>query len=83
MNTHRLHLNIANTNLDVILLTEGLINESPVRFLLDCGAAVSVIKEHSLPKQGHSDITEIKTLAVTVNRTPLEVVGQITLTVSM
>ena len=83
MNNHRPYPIIANINLDVILFTEGLINESPVRFLLDSGAAVSVIKKDSLPKQSHSDITETKTLAVTANGTPLNVVGQITLTVTM
>ena len=48
--SHRPHPNIANINLDVILFTEGLINKSPVRFLLDSGAAVSVIKQESLPE---------------------------------
>ena len=81
--SHRAHPNIANINLDVILFTEGLINKSPVRFLLDSGAAVSVIKQESLPKQRHSDITETKTSAVTTNGSHLNVVGQITLAVSM
>ena len=44
---------------------------------------MSVIKQDSLPKQSHSDITETKTLAVTANGTPLNVIGQITLTVAM
>ena len=44
---------------------------------------MSVIKQESLPKQSHSDITGTKTSAVTANGTPLNVVGQITLTVSM
>ena len=81
--SHRPHPNIANINLDVILFTEGFINKSPVRFLLDSGAAVSVIKQKSLPKQSHSDITETKTSAVTANGSRLNVVGQITLAVSM
>ena len=83
MNNHHPYPNIANINLDVILFTEGLINESPVGFLLDFGAAVSVLKKDSLPMQSHSDITETKTLAVTANGTLLNVVGQITLTVTM
>ena len=48
--SHWPHPNTANINLDVILFTEGLINKSPVRFLLDSGAAVSVIKQESLPE---------------------------------
>ena len=35
VNNHRPYPNIANINLDVTLFTEGLINDSPVRFLLD------------------------------------------------
>ena len=81
--SHRPHPNIANINLDVILFTEGLINKSPVRFLLDSGAAVSVIKQESLPEQSHSDITETNTSAVTANGSHLNVVGQITLAVLM
>ena len=82
-NSHRPHPNIANITLDVILFTEGLINKSPIRFLLDYGAAVSVKKQESLPKQSHSDITETKTSAVTANGSHLNIIGQITLAVSM
>ena len=83
LNSHCPYPNISNINLDVILFIEGLNSESPVRFLLDSGAAVSVIKQDSFPKQSHSDITETKTSAVTANGTLLNVVGKITVTDAM
>ena len=64
---HHPQPNIANINLAAILFTEGLINQSPVRFLLDSVAALSVIRLESLPKQKHSDITETKTSAVSAS----------------
>ena len=82
-NNHHPQSNIANINLDVILFTEGLVNQSPVQFLLDSGAAVSVIKQESIPKQNYNDIIETNTLAVSANGTPLNVVGQIKLSVLM
>ena len=66
VNNHRPHPNIANINLNVILFTEGLINESP-KFLLDSGAVVPVIMQEYLPKHSHNDITETKTSAVAAN----------------
>ena len=44
---------------------------------------MSVIKQDSVPKQSHSDITETETLAITANGAPLNVVRQMTLTVTM
>lgn len=67
--SHRFHSNVA-----CILFTEGIINGSPVRFLLDSGAVVSVIKQEFLPMQSHNEIMEIKTSAITANGAPLNVV---------
>ena len=44
---------------------------------------MSVIKQKSLPKQSHCDIKETEILAVTANGAPLNVVRQITHTVTM
>jgi len=82
-NGHQLHVKVASINLNAVLFTEGFANQLPIRFLLDSGAAVSVINFESLPIQNHSAITETKSAAISANGMPLEVIGQIMLLISM
>ena len=62
---------------------DGAVESTPTRFLLDTGAAVSVIRRDMVPVDCQQHISLIDSSPVGANGLPLEVVGQITMTVSL
>ena len=80
---HRPQYMASSINLNTILCTEGLANQAHTMFLLDSGAAVSVVRLRSLSVEDQQAVTKTKSAAVNVNGIPLDVRGQITLVVSI
>ena len=70
-------------NLNTILCTEGFANRVPTRFLLDSGAAISVVRLRSLSEEDQQTITKTESSAVSANGTPLDIGGQVKLLVSI
>ena len=70
-------------NLNTMLCTNGFANQSPTRFLIDSGAAVSVVRLTSLSDDDRKVINKTESSAVSANGTPLDVKGEIKLMVSM
>ena len=62
-------------NLNTILCTEGLANQAHTMFLLDSGAALSVVLLRSLSVEDQQAVTKTKSAAVNANGTPLDVRG--------
>ena len=84
--THQLYQqnNSKCYNINTILRINGSIGHSPVTFLLDSGAAVSVVRLGALGNQYRNQITDAGlTAPIGANGSPLDVVGQITLSVSI
>ena len=73
----------SSINLNTILCTEGLANQAHAMFLLDSGAAVSVVRLRSLSVEDQQAVTKTKSAAVNANGTPINVKGQIKLVVSI
>ena len=73
---------VSNAPLSVnsIYCVSGLLNDVPTNFLVDSGAAMSVV-HHNLVKGSH--ITKQGGLAVGANGSPLDVVGQAVVTVML
>jgi len=63
-----------NVHISSIVCVNGHIHTAPIKFMLDSGAAVSVVN-HNIVK--HIPITSIETRAVGANGSPLDVTGQI------
>ena len=58
--------------MNAVFCVNGCIGELPVQFLLDSGAAVSVVNLNVVKQQ---PIDKAKTCAVGANGTPLDVIG--------
>ena len=77
--THGKHYEINS-----VLKLDGLIGNSPVQFLLDSGAALSVVRYGALGGYYHQLIMEANTpVAVAANGAAMEVIGQVILPVNM
>ena len=61
----------------------GLLGGRPVHFLIDSGAAVSVISHDSLSTSARADITKAAPLTVGANGLPLDVLGSVNLQVNV
>ena len=71
-------------SINTILKITGSLDHSPVTFLLDSGAAVSVIRLSALTRESRNRIaTAGLTAPIGANGAPLDVVGQITMPVSI
>ena len=83
-NIHRkIETNAPTVNLNTILCTNGFANSYPTTFLLDLGAAVSVVWFGSLSNADHKATIKTDSLPVSANGTALRVEGQIKLIVSL
>ena len=60
-------LNASTVNLNIILCTDGFANSLPTTFLLDSGAAVSVIRFQSLSTEDHGAIIITELSPVSAN----------------
>ena len=67
---------------DATLYVDGLIGKIPIKFLLDSGAAMSVLCYEFIANH-QPQITDSTTVAVGANGTPLDVIGYTTLTMSL
>ena len=67
---------------DATLYVDGLIGEISIKFLLDSGAAMSVLCYEFIANH-QPQIMDSTTVAVGANETPLDVIGYTTLTVSL
>ena len=70
-----------DTTVNAIFYVHCNINQKPVDFLLDSGAAISVIHHAALP--GDTNITGATTTAVSANGALLDITGQVTLSVTL
>ena len=70
---------------NTILQVQGLLHQHPVTFLLDSGAAVSVVHYDKLPPKCADGLSQVMTdtSMVGANGQPLEVVGQVELPVTV
>ena len=66
----------------LLMLPHGLIGRVPIMFLLNSGAAMSVLCYEFIASH-HPQITESTTVAIGANGTPLDVIDYTTLTVSL
>ena len=82
-NHQQLRTNTPTVNLNTILCTDGFTNSLPITFLLDLGAAVSVVRFGSLSSEDHRAMIRTELLTVSANGTSLHVQGQIQLLVSL
>jgi len=64
-------------NFNIILCTDGFANSLPTTYLIDSGAALSVIWFQSLPTRDHGAIIKIDSSPVNTKGVPLDVKGQI------
>lgn len=69
--------------LNSVLYVNGKIDAVPVQFLLDTGAAMSVVKWDVLPVQYRDKIVSIHPMVIGANCLPLEVSGQVVLPLSI
>ena len=84
--THQSHgqNNSECCSINKILHIPGSIGSSPVTFLLDSGAAISVIRLDTLDTHVRNQITDAGLMApIGANSSPLDVIGQITLPVNI
>ena len=84
--THQSHgqNNSECCSINKILHIPGSIGSSPVTFLLDSGAAISVIRLDILDTHVRNQITDAGLMApIGANSSPLDVIGQITLPVNI
>ena len=71
-------------NINTILRINGLLGHSPVTFLLDSGAAISVVRADALTSELRSQITACEfTAPVGANGVPLDMVGQVRIQVTI
>ena len=72
-NHQKLRTNTPTVNLNTILYTDGFANSLPITFLLDSGAAVSVVRFGSLSSEDHRAMIRTELSPVSANGTPLHV----------
>ena len=82
-NDHRFQFDASTVNLNAMLCTEGFANRVPTRFLLDSGAAISVVQLRSLSEEEQTITKTESSAAVSANGTPLDIGGQVKLVVSI
>lgn len=70
-----------SSSVNAIFYIQGHIDKTPINFLLDCGAAMSIVHYQVLPRNCH--VTNISMQAVSANGDPLEVMGKVMLAVSL
>ena len=70
-------------DVNAVLQAEGKIGNSPVQFLLDSGAAVSVICCDMVPVSAMRRMEPASSSTVAANGLPLDVVGQVSVPVSL
>ena len=68
---------------NVVINVHGLLNGSNVQFLLDSGAAQSVIRFDTLNESQHRQLTGIETMMLVANGLPLDVKELVELTVKL
>ena len=69
--------------MNVVINVHGLLNGLNVQFLLDSGAAQSVIRYDTLNENQHRQLTGIETMMLGANGLPLDVKGLVELTVKL
>ena len=80
-NFHRPHqTTFTLPTVNAVFYVDGYIDKTPTQFLLDSGAAMSVVNYNVVREQ---PITKVNTCAVGANGTPLDVVGQTTVTLQL
>ena len=71
-------------NINTVLRINGLLGHSPVTFLLDLGATISVVRLDALTADLRSQITTSRlTTPVGANGSPLDMVGQVKIPVTI
>ena len=65
------------SSINTILRINGVIGHSSITFLLDSGAALSVIRLNILPTEFQDKITKATAAPVGASGTPLDVIGQV------
>ena len=75
--------NPGTMDVNAVLQAEGKIGNSPVQFLLDSGAAVSVICCDMVPVSAMRRMEPASSSTVAANGLPLDVVGQVSVPVSL
>ena len=68
------------SSVNAVFCVNGSIHEQPIQFVLDSGAAVSVVNFSVVRQQS---ITKATTCVVGANGTPLDVVGQTSVTLQL
>ena len=72
---NEIHQTLSDTvHINSIFSVNGCIHTTPIKFMLDSGAAVSVVSHHIVR---HIPITAIETIAVGANGSPLDIIGQV------
>ena len=61
----------------------GLLGERPIDFLVDSGAAVSVVTLDILPSSSRSEIDKTTLLTVGANGSPLDVIGRVNIPITI
>ena len=65
------------------MCAHGLVGDQPIQFLIDSGAAVSVISYHILSSSARKEMTKTAPLTVGANSLPLDVLGSESLEVNL
>ncbi|KAL5502894.1 hypothetical protein EMCRGX_G009744 [Ephydatia muelleri] len=65
------------------LRVRGLLGERPIDFLVDSGAAVSVVTLDILPSSSRSEIDKTTLLTVGANGSPLDVIGRVNISITI
>ena len=73
----------ACVSLGSIFYVDGTISDIPTRFLLDTGAAMSVVCWDALPEEHQSQVVSVHSQAVGANGLPLDIMGQVQLPISI
>lgn len=74
---------VCNLNVNAIFYVRGQLSHSPIQFLLDTGAAVSVVRHDVLGDNFKQKIIATQSATFGANGLPLEVLGQVTISVSL
>ena len=73
----------SGVSLNAVFYVKGMIGTSPTKFLLDTGAAMSALCWDILPEGYQNQMESVHSKAVGANGLPLEVVGQVTVAISV
>ena len=73
----------SGVSLNAVFYVKGMIGTSPTKFLLDTGAAMSALCWDILPEGYRNQMESVHSKAVGANGLPLEVVGQVTVAISV